>query len=49
MLDILEWTLDILGLAYKRLDGRYMPLHVVKKLLVEINYLQSSYFFLLNN
>lgn len=23
MLDILEWTLDVIGLTYRRLDGRY--------------------------
>ena len=23
MLDILEWTLDVIGVTYKRLDGRY--------------------------
>lgn len=24
MLDILEWTLDVIGLKYRRLDGRYL-------------------------
>ncbi|OIT37693.1 protein chromatin remodeling 19 [Nicotiana attenuata] len=23
MLDILEWTLDVIGVTYRRLDGRY--------------------------
>ena len=23
MLDILEWGLDVIGVTYKRLDGRY--------------------------
>lgn len=26
MLDILEWTLDVIGVTYKRLDGRYCSL-----------------------
>lgn len=24
MLDILEWALDVIGLTYTRLDGRYL-------------------------
>ena len=26
MLDILEWGLDVIGVTYKRLDGRYANL-----------------------
>jgi SWI/SNF-related matrix-associated actin-dependent regulator of chromatin subfamily A containing DEAD/H box 1 len=24
MLDILEWTLEVIGVTYRRLDGRYI-------------------------
>lgn len=28
MLDILEWTLDVIGVTYRRLDGRYWHTYV---------------------
>lgn len=37
MLDILEWTLDTIGVTYRRLDGRYLSV------LVEICYQSASW------
>lgn len=28
MLDILEWTLDVLGVTYRRLDGRFATIYL---------------------
>lgn len=28
MLDILEWTLDVIGVTYRRLDGRYCSISI---------------------
>ncbi|KAG5037888.1 hypothetical protein JHK86_018728 [Glycine max] len=41
MLDILEWTLDVIGLTYKRLDGRSAPTMeerwMIQRMLVQVN------------
>lgn len=36
MLDILEWALDVIGVTYRRLDGRYW---CTSHLLIELQYL----------